>query len=171
MISVKISGVPELQAALTRLRESEQKKVLRNGLKKAGEVVLSAIKENVPVDTGELKSELNVKATVGSRKALAKITTGKARHGHLVELGVPSRGSPPRPFMRSGLYDTRPAARAAFIQELGDSIKAVGFKNAQIQQKREAKRIRKFNRLKGRILKRAKKIAKGAKRVAKKVRG
>lgn len=143
----RLRGVPELKNAFDKLQGSSQRKVLRQGLKKSGELALDVARQNAPIDTGELVSEMNVKVTVGKTKAVAKVTAGNARHGSLIELGMPGRGIPAQPFMRPAIYDNHDSIRAVFLNEIKEAVLEAGFKEAQIQQKSIQKKIRKANKL------------------------
>jgi len=65
-MEVEMRGFKELEKSLLQLETKVAKKVVRQALRAGGKILLKAVKQKVPVDTGELKKNIKVKA--GKRK-------------------------------------------------------------------------------------------------------
>lgn len=156
MIKLKITGAPLLTRAFNNLADKAQRKVLRSGLQAASKIVVDAAKENVPVDTGNLKSQIQAKITVG-KKARARITTGSARHGSFIELGAPGRGIPAQPFLRPALFENRSAERNEFLKVLEEGIREEGFKDFKAKYESAGRSAKRALRRGKKVLKKTKK--------------
>ena len=118
-IEADINGVDELEAMLKELGSPKlEKKVITKALRSGAKIVLKEAKSNVPVKSGVLKKSIGIVAQRSRQPGVKVIKVGaratprwRGYHGHLVELGVPSRGIPPRPFLRD-------AARSKFEEFL-----------------------------------------------------
>jgi HK97 gp10 family phage protein len=159
-IDLKLKGAPQLKAAFERLGASVQRKVLRKALDASSKIAVQAARENVPVDTGALKSSIISKVSIGSKKSQSKIIA-PVKYAHFVELGVPKRGVEPQPFLRPAIYDNREAARGQFISGLEDAIREAGFKDFKTAQASAAKSARRRARIKKRLSAKVKKFYKG----------
>jgi HK97 gp10 family phage protein len=78
--TVKIVGLSELDAALGELPKAIAKGVLRRVLKKAGQPIADAAKENAPVDTGKLRNSIMVSSKIRN-------TIGKAEFAEAMRSG------------------------------------------------------------------------------------
>lgn len=110
-VDIRLLGAPELQAQLKALPLKVQKKLLRQGMRKAGKLVRDEAQRLVPVDTGELKQSLKVRALLRGRGSFGvRIMTGtrselgidpdaQGYYPASVEFG--SRTQPAQPYLRA----------------------------------------------------------------------
>lgn len=134
VITVRVNGLRELDAALAGLPAATGKAVLRRVGIKALAPVISVAKSLVPVDTGALKASLKVSTKLSrtqKRKQARAIATGKSAvnlhagasalpHAHLVEFGTVRQA--PRPFFRPAWDQTKMQVLGIIRAELGGEI-------------------------------------------------
>ena len=84
-MTIKVSGLRELDAALAQFKKSTARGVLNRALKKAAKPIRDQAKQDAPVDTGELRDSINirVKGAGGSagKAAFASAMRGGATRG------------------------------------------------------------------------------------------
>lgn len=106
-MTVKISGIPEIQKKFEALPAKMQRKLLRSAMTKVARIVVAEAKARVPVDTGELRKSIKVAGLAGGRGAgLAARGGGKAApigkrvrattpYAHIIEKGRKNAGAQP----------------------------------------------------------------------------
>lgn len=131
---VDVKGLDELMKTLLRIPIEEE--VENRAVNKAAKVTKEAIAEEAPVDRGILKK--NIKAT-RAKDGEARVHTGGAYHGHLVEFGR-SGGSKeavkngkrqkvtwgptaPNPFFTRGFEKSKEEAQTAMADEIKKVLK------------------------------------------------
>ena len=78
-MTVKISGIPEIQKKFESLTPKLQKKLLRSAMTKGARLIAREAKANVPVHTGALRASIRVAGLKGGKAAgLAALGGGKA---------------------------------------------------------------------------------------------
>lgn len=151
---VSLHGDKELIRTLRGLETKLQNKALRTASRKAGKVVATAAKGNAPVDSGQLKRAIKVRAikrqrnrvgvTVGSSKA---DYTGEQFYLSFVELGhrIGKRKShkkqtdeqkakdtrpfvEPQPFLKPALENNKAQVETVFVSEIRNQINSMGVK-------------------------------------------
>lgn len=136
---VRVSGLKELDKALSELPKATAKSVLRRIAIRSLAPVIATAKTLVPVDDGDLRDSLKVTTKLSKRqqriqrkavaegKAFVEMFAGAAAlpHAHLVEFGTEKMAA--QPFLRPA-WDQNKAGVLEFIAtELGDEItKAAG---------------------------------------------
>jgi HK97 gp10 family phage protein len=80
MISLEIKGIEELTAKLEALGKNGTKKVMRQAMRAAMKPMLDAVKSKIPVETGEMKRNVKLRALKRSR----------TQFGYKVELADPT---------------------------------------------------------------------------------
>ena len=70
-INIKTSGFEELQERFKRMERASKKELGKTCLDKAGEMLIDALKESAPKDTGKLSSSMNVIS-----QSITRITVG-----------------------------------------------------------------------------------------------
>lgn len=141
-MTVKVTGLAELQKMLDSLPAKLEANVMRGALRAGMKVVMEDVKNNAPVDSGELKSGLKI-GTKSRRGLVTASIKATGKHGYLAPFiefgtrphsikkgaklssgkyqdGVLNPGLSPKPFMRPAL-DSQ--ANAAVIAT-GNYIKA-----------------------------------------------
>ena len=95
-------------------------------------IALGKAKELVPVRTGKLKQSLvikkvNSKSPTREMHSIGPQTKGDAsvRYGGFVEFGVPSRGIPPKPYLRPAVDNNQDVIAAAVNSVIDDELKKV----------------------------------------------
>ena len=102
--TVGISGAAEMERLLKLLPEKVAERVTKNALRAGARVIRDEAKDRVPVDTGDLRDSVVVKApTQRQRKrgaALVVVGFKKpvSRRAHLTEFGT--QHQPAQPFLR-----------------------------------------------------------------------
>lgn len=129
-IEASLKGIEELERMLEELGSTKlERKVITKALREGAKIILKEAKSNVPVKSGTLKKSIGIVAQ-RSRAPGHKIVKVGARagprwrgyHGHLVELGVPSRGIPARPFLRDAMRDKFEEFVKKYAEELDEGI-------------------------------------------------
>lgn len=135
-IEAKIQGINELERMLNEIGSPKvEKKIVTKALREGAKIILKEWQDTIAVRTGKLKKSLAV-ISVRSRGSEKKVMKVGARatprwggyHGHLVEFGVPSRGIPARPALRT-------AVRSKFDEFLDTYIKGLDKGITQIVKK------------------------------------
>lgn len=148
---VRVSGLKELDEALSQLPKATAKAVLRRiGIRALAPVIATA-KTLVPVDDGDLRDSLKVTTKLSRRqqsiqnKALAQ---GKASvqlfagasalpHAHLVEFGTSAMAA--QPFMRPAWDQQKSAVLKMISDELGGEITKTAARIARRAARKAAK--------------------------------
>lgn len=130
-MDLKVDGIDDILQNLSRLNIDEA--VESKALTKAGNVTRDAIKEEVPVDQGNLQKNIRVKRP---KDGEAHVHTGRAYHAHLVEFGrsggstVGKNGrrvswgpTSPNPFFTRGFESSKDEARQAMADEIRKRLK------------------------------------------------
>lgn len=129
-IDIDFTGEVKLMKALSRLEKKEAAKIVRPALRAGGKVVLEETKRRVPVDRGELRRSLKLRAARSSRRRGAigvRINTGtreelgippwvKSYYPAHLELGAFMR--PARSYMRTAMDAKREEAIAIISQTI-----------------------------------------------------
>lgn len=140
--TVQITGLKELEAALSNLGGAVGKKVARAALRKAAEPMRDKAKELAPVRTGKLRDSIIIGSKLNGRqmRSLKKLSKDQraavelfigpsylkgdaGRHGHLVEFGT-------APHVLGGVFAgsmhpgsaPRPFMRPAWDTEKGPTV-------------------------------------------------
>tara|TARA_R110002095_G_scaffold109849_1_gene96208 strand:+ start:1634 stop:2056 length:423 start_codon:yes stop_codon:yes gene_type:complete len=99
---IEITGDKEIDTFLKNLPAAAAKKIMRKGIRPAMKVLHKEVKNKVPVDEGQLKKAIKLKAAKRSRSSIGMdITVNKedAFYAAMVEDGTKNR--PPQSFIRS----------------------------------------------------------------------
>lgn len=146
-VSFKITGAKELQKKLRELGPKIEKKVMRQALRAGAKIIQAEAKKLAPVDSGELRAGIKVRA-VKKRKpgqVRIRVSTGEddAFYGFFVEYGymkqetrrLPDgkiislkRGQgtptfvPPRPFVRPAFETKKEEATKAITAAIAAGI-------------------------------------------------
>lgn len=128
-----IEGLTELHAALSKLPEKVERKVLRSMVQAGGQVVVKAARQNVPVDSGELKKGIVRRSKKGKKVAgQVEVSVGPSTdvfYGRFLEFGTAHIAA--RPFLRPAFDDN--------YQAIIDAIRKRGLKRIE----KEAEKLRK----------------------------
>jgi HK97 gp10 family phage protein len=146
-VTMKTTGLADLERAMDNLSKSAGKGVLTRSLKKAGTPMMELARSAVPTDKGSLAASMAISTKLAKRqKGLARKFDTKSsvqmyigpsydlgkggRHGHLVEFGTKPHinkgkfagsqhpGTAPQPFMRPA-WDSD---QAALMDRLGKEL-------------------------------------------------
>lgn len=134
-----ISGGKALDDFLKSLPVKVERNILRSALRQGANVFKVEVRENIPVDSGELRRSVRVVTKAKGGKVTASVRVGNKRawYGHMVEFGtkphkiVPKKkgalvigqtramvvdhpGAKPHPYMRPA-FDTKPTAAIAAV--------------------------------------------------------
>ncbi len=126
----KITGAKELQRRLRKLPRVVQRKLMREALRAAAAPVLAEAQRLVPVDTGQLRSSLVIRAAKTKRRGSIGVQVqtrdgafkGDEYYGAFVELGTHKHHA--HPFLRPALDNTREQAVAIARRVLASGIEA-----------------------------------------------
>lgn len=145
-VSVDLVGMEtRLAAELLSLPGKLQKKALRSAARKAGKIYATAAKARAPVDTGQVRDSIKVRALKRSRGANASVgvTVGTGakdyvgdqyyaafiEYGHRVVLGGNVVGKvDPAPFMRPAFDASVSAMEQVYVKELKDQLESIRVK-------------------------------------------
>ena len=125
-----IKGLAALNKELKRLPEDFSKKALAGAVGAAARLLRDAAKDNVPVNTGNLKSALRAKKKKTHSKYISNYAANikskgangvPSYYGFIVENG--SNKMPARPFMRTAFDENREQAVMVFNRILDKKIK------------------------------------------------
>ena len=129
MADVDVHGFRELEALLKKLPDEIAKKVVVNGLKAGGRLLVKGMKARVPVKTGKLRDSIVVttsrKSIKGKGHAVIAFKKPTSRRVHLTEFGT--QHSKAEPFIRP----TLDAEGQSAIAEIGKSLGSGVVKEAQ----------------------------------------
>lgn len=117
-----VTGIPEIDKALAELERKAQRKIVSSAMRKAMKIVQAEAKNNAPVDTGELKKSIKVRAGKRRRGAITiDVRTQDPNHKEkFLEFGTVKMAA--RPFMRPA-YDTKgEQAKKQAIAEILEGI-------------------------------------------------
>lgn len=136
MAQLKITGVREIDKALRELEPKIAKKVLRQAMRKSMKVVQKAVKENVPVDEGQLRDAIKVRAGKRSRKGFTIEVqigegdfVGDTYYGAFQEYGTSKMEG--KGFMRKAFDETAEQARKEAIELIRKGIEKEADKAAK----------------------------------------
>jgi HK97 gp10 family phage protein len=136
-VSVKITGLAELQAKLDALAPKLAKRVLRPALEDAGAIIQQAAGVRAPRESGFLTTHIDLKVVVhNDLSASVKVGPDKSAFwGIFSELGTAPHeekskdgktwmhpGEPPRPWLRPALTESRDAAIKALVDNINDGL-------------------------------------------------
>ena len=134
MAQFKLTGLKEIDKALSSLEPKLQKKVLRQAMRKAMKIVAAEAKENAPVDEGTLKASIKVKAGKKTRNAISiNVQSGEGDfkgdtyYASFIEYGTSKR--PATPFMRPAFDSKAKEAKDLAIKEILDGVERESKKN------------------------------------------
>jgi HK97 gp10 family phage protein len=126
--AIDVIGAPELKAVLAALEPKVAKKLTRQAMRKAQKIVLADAKRLVPVDTGQLKKSLSIRALKRSRSRFGVsvqtkegLFKGEQFYGGFIELGTKKMQA--RPYLRPALYDNEARVREVFAGSLRELIR------------------------------------------------
>lgn len=85
-----LKGGKELQKLLDQLPDQIEVNIVRGGLRAGAKVFLDAIKETVPVESGELKESVRISSGKkrSTIKMVVKVGNEKAWYAHIIERGA-----------------------------------------------------------------------------------
>lgn len=152
MSQENISGGAALDALLQSLPAKMEQNVMRSALRAGAAVFLNEVKQNIPVEHGDLRRSARIttkKNRDGSISASVKVGNKRVFYADMVEFGtrphtiapragamqiggqfvagtVPHPGSRPRPFMRPAAEAQFSAAVAAVQKKVRDRLRAQG---------------------------------------------
>ena len=137
--SLESGGIPETLAALKELPRLVEQKIMRTALRAAAKPIWKAAREKAPVDTGNLRDSITIKARRQTKKNVQSVIIhpgfewykGDNYYAMFVEFGHrigkrPSRGKlraygrdvraevPPHPFMRPAFDERKEEAKRSF---------------------------------------------------------
>ena len=102
--------------------EEKAADVLMKGAKAGGQIALEDAKRNCPVDTGALKSSLQLtEVSCTEKKATVKVDYDKSlKYGTHVELGA--RGRPANPFLRNAVDENQDQINEKIVAEISKAV-------------------------------------------------
>jgi HK97 gp10 family phage protein len=138
----EIEGLPELQAALDALSKDVAKRALRLAARRAGEALRSEAISRAPEGTefhttykgrkvapGFLSRNIALKTRLLSRQGAFRVSVGPSKEAfygsQFVELGIPSRGIPARPWLVPALMQNAEQIHGVFKAELRAAIERI----------------------------------------------
>lgn len=128
-LDISLIGDAELATKLGGLTDKLERKVVRQAIRKAAQLILRDAKQRAPVESGALRRNIRIKALRRSRRRVGfNVQTGTREqmgispddpfyYPALVELGVPGRIEGRR-FMRDALRDNRDQALKIMRDEI-----------------------------------------------------
>ena len=131
--SIAISGLTELEQKLKNLPIKLRKQMMRKALRAGGKIILSAAKENSPVRSGLLQSQLKLRTGKNKRGYMSvRIGTGKkgdpgpAYYSSFIELGWKRGGHQiaPNPFLKRASDSAKDRAGRAVTDSLKQQIES-----------------------------------------------
>jgi len=134
-ITLNIEGAKELERKLLSFEPKLGRKIIRQALRNAAKPILNAAKANVPVDTGDLKKSLKVKAMRKRRHSYGVMIAtsvgwfaGNEFYGAFLEFGTSKMAA--RPFVRPAFDTEKENAEKIIKNDLQHGIEVVGASNA-----------------------------------------
>lgn len=144
-ISVKVTGLKEIEEVLKKLPRSLTEKVVKSAHIQAAKPLIEKAKSNAPKDDGDLIASIGITSRIKGKEKLVKAPLGsigvgprrgkgknqKGRHAHLVEYGTVTRKQkngkvtgvmPAQPFMKPAWESTKDQIRENIREELGKSL-------------------------------------------------
>lgn len=98
MLEMKVTGLAELDQALTQLPEKLQRNVLRAALRAGAKAIAEEAERNVPVDSGDLRDSIRVTSRIRAGMPTASVKAGgRAKvagkqldvfYAHMIEYGT-----------------------------------------------------------------------------------
>lgn len=134
-VDISLVGAASLRRVFSNMEVKVQRKITRKVLRKAMKIILQAVKQRAPVDTGRLKKFMKVKAVKRQRKFIgihimmperSKIgISGEDKYYYpaVIEYGSDKRKA--RPFMRPGFDQSHERAWKIIQSEMKKEIEAV----------------------------------------------
>lgn len=129
-MDIKLDGFRQFRRTLDRLEKKTGRKVVRRSLRVGAKIIHAEAKALVPVDEGEIKRSLKVRAAKTARRSksfgIAVMTDAKdfddsAHHG-AVEFGTEDTEA--QPYMRPAYDNKKGAALAAVTGEIKRGVEA-----------------------------------------------
>jgi HK97 gp10 family phage protein len=123
-IEITVEGADEVARKLKELPSKLEKKLMRQALKKGAEPILAEAISRVPVRTGNLASQMNVKSSTKGGQPTASIGNGTAYYAIMLEKGSTGPGKrvqKPTPFMAPGISAVKDAIHAV-AEELKEHL-------------------------------------------------
>lgn len=134
-----VSGLEELFANLDRLKDKVAKQSLRLATRKAGQIIEQEAESRAPhgarphktykgrkVAPGFLSRNVNLRVRMDRRKGAIVASVGPSKEAfygsQFVEVGVPSRGIPARPWLRPALEAKRTEVEDTLVRELRAAV-------------------------------------------------
>ena len=142
LTGIKITGDKAIDDMLFRMPIELERKILRSSLRKAAKPLRVRMRKNIPKDTRQAESTINVRASKRNR-SLAVRTTGKLGikvwtdpkrieqihqrisaffNPHWLEYGVPGRQIRPQPWARPAIHQTKSVIFNIFRVEVAASL-------------------------------------------------
>jgi HK97 gp10 family phage protein len=130
-VEFKIQGVQQLDAMLRALGPKTAREVGTTALREAAKPIFDAVKERIPVRTGELRRGLTVSSVrqgkrSDERELLVGFRKNVAWRAKFLEFGT--RFIAPQPFMRPGFDVSAEKALGIMVGALGRGITAAALK-------------------------------------------
>ena len=117
-----ITGDKQIDRALKNIPDKVAKKAFRKSMRPAMKVIQKEAKDNAPVDSGDMKKSIKVKAAKRSRRFMGidvvigeEAFKGETWYGNLVEYGTSKM--PAKPFMRPA-YDSKDQVKNKVLEDL-----------------------------------------------------
>ena len=152
MSQENITGGAALDALLATLPQKVETNIMRSALRAGAAVYLSQVKQNIPVEHGDLRRSARIttrKGRDGQVSASVKVGNSQAYYAHMVEFGtrahliapragslqiggqfvagaVQHPGARPHPFMRPAADEKFTDAVAAVQKKIRDRLRAQG---------------------------------------------
>jgi len=131
-LTIRFQGAENLRDKFLRMAETARLKTLQDAVPPAADIVLGAMREKVPVESGLLKRSLEMEIVERQPGRLVVAMKTPALHWHLVEFGHrmvgPKPGKKevgtvgPTPFIRPAFDETRNAMKNEIRDNIRDSI-------------------------------------------------
>jgi HK97 gp10 family phage protein len=130
--SVTMTGLPGVDRALRQFEPKTREKIEKQAARTAAKVVQKRAQQHAPVDEGDLRKSIKVRALKRSRKnrkvgvrvvtsASDNLFQGKQFYGGFLEYGTAYIA--PRPFMRRAATETRAEVYQIFRQQVARIIR------------------------------------------------
>lgn len=130
-IVVNVEGAKELEKKLLSLEPKLGRKIIRQALRKGAKLILNQAKANVPVDTGDLKKSLKVRAMRKRRHRYGVMVAtsegwfeGEQFYGGFIEFGTHKMAA--QPFVRPAFDSEKDAAEKTIVDEIKQGLELVG---------------------------------------------
>lgn len=125
-VKFEIKGLKETLKNLKELEPKVQKKVVRKALREGTKIVAAEMKGEAPVETGQLKRSIKIKAGKRKKNSLSvKVETDKENfpdqyYSAFVEFGTSKQ--PAQHFMENAFKSKEDEARARMVEALKEGI-------------------------------------------------